>query len=258
MAEREQGLSLTVRKAMGILDCLGASDRSLSAGEIGRRLGLARSTVYRLLATLATGDFVSRDPSDARRYRLGFKITELASSLLDSIELRQQALPFLTELRDIAQETVHLVVMDQGQVAYIDKVECSKAVRMHSAVGRRGYVHCTAVGKAMLSCMSERAVERILAQQGLPACTPNTITDRQTLLLELEKVRRQGYAVDDIENEEGIRCLGAPVFDHLGRPAAALSVSGPAYRLSMERVRELADVVMSTASRISRQLGYSG
>jgi DNA-binding IclR family transcriptional regulator len=167
-------------------------------------------------------------------------------------------LPFLTELRDIAQETVHLVVLDQGQVAYIDKVECSKAVRMHSAVGRRGYMHCTAVGKAILAHMPVTDVHQILADHGLPSCTPNTITDSHSLHDELVRVRRMGYAVDDVENEEGIRCLGAPIFDHLGRPLSALSVSGPAYRMSMERVRELADVVIATASKISRQLGYPG
>jgi DNA-binding IclR family transcriptional regulator len=171
--------------------------------------------------------------------------------------LRLQARPFLIELRDFAQETVHLVVMDQGHVAYVDKVECSKAVRMHSAVGDRALVHCTAVGKAMLAFMPQEDVERILDDHGLPARTPQTITDRGRLREELKKVRRLGYAVDDIENEEGIRCLGAPIFDHQGRPAAALSVSGPAYRLSMERTLELAEGVMETAFMVSQQLGYS-
>jgi IclR family acetate operon transcriptional repressor len=258
MTEHDPVLTLTVKKAMDILDCLGEAAGPLSAREIGRKLGLPRSTVYRLLTTLATGGYVGQDPEKAQEYRLGFKIMELASSLLDSIQLRRQALPFLTELRDIAQETVHLVVMDQGQVTYIDKVECSKAVRMHSAMGRRGFSHSTAVGKAMLAFMPDEQVERIIGEHGLPTHTPNTITDRDALAEELERVRRQGYAVDNIENEEGIRCVGAPVFDHQGRPVAALSVSGPAFRLSMERALELAGVVISTASSISRQLGYSG
>ena len=258
MTEHEPGLTLTVKKAMDILDCLGEAAGPLSAREIGRKLGLARSTVYRLLTTLATGGYVGQDPESPEKYRLGFKITELASSLLDSIQLRRQALPFLTELRDVAQETVHLVVMDQGQVTYIDKVECSKAVRMHSAIGRRGFAHSTAVGKAMLAFMPDEQVERIIGEHGLPAHTPNTITEREAFAEELKRVRRQGYAMDNIENEEGIRCVGAPVFDHQGRPVAALSVSGPAFRLSMERALELAGVVISTASSISRQLGYSG
>ena len=117
-------VTLTVKKAMDILDCLGKAAHPLAAREIGHALDLPRSTVYRLLTTLEAGGYVSQDPGSSDKYRLGFKITELASSLLNSIDLRQQAGPYLKELRDIAQETVHLVVMDRGQVAYIDKVEC--------------------------------------------------------------------------------------------------------------------------------------
>jgi DNA-binding IclR family transcriptional regulator len=135
-------------------------------------------------------------------------------------------------------------------------VECSQAVRMHSAIGRRASAHSTAVGKAMLAFMSQKEVENIIEEHGLPVCTPNTITDKEALLRELERVRQQGYAVDDIENEDGIRCVGAPIFDHQGKPVAALSVSGPAFRLSMERVKELTGAVTSTALEISRQLGY--
>lgn len=258
MAQRETGLTLTVKKAMDILDCLGETGVPLSASEISRKLDMSRSTVYRLLTTLATGGYVSQDPASPEKYRLGFKIPELANSLLESIQLRQQALPFLQALKDVANETVHLVIMDRGQVTYIDKVECSQAVRMHSAIGRRGFAHCTAVGKAMLAFMSEEDVEGVIEEHGLPACTPNTITDKEVLLRELKRVRQRGYAVDDIENEEGIRCVGAPIFDHRGRPVAALSVSGPAFRLSMECIQELVGPVTLTASKISRQLGYSG
>ncbi len=256
MAQRETGLTLTVKKAMDIMDCLGETGVPLSASEISRKLNMSRSTVYRLLTTLATGGYVSHDPTNHEKYRLGFKIPELASSLLGSIQLRQQALPFLQELKDIANETVHLVVMDRGKVTYIDKVECSQAVRMHSAIGRRGFAHCTAVGKAMLAFMSEKEVESIVKKHGLFARTPNTITDKEALLRELERSQQQWYAVDAIENEEGIRCVGASIFDHQGKPVAALSVSGPAFRLSMERVIELTGAVTSTASKISQQLGY--
>lgn len=256
MTQRDRGLTLTVKKAMDILDCLGGTGVYLGASDIGRRLNMSRSTVYRLLTTLATGGYVTQDLVSPEKYRLGFKILELASSLLDGIELRRQALPFLQELKDLANETAHLVVMDRGQVIYIDKVECSQAVRMHSAIGRQGFAHSTAVGKAMLAFMSEEAVARIIEEHGLPACTPHTITSEEVLLEELERVRQCGYAVDDVENEDGIRCVGAPVFDHQGKPVAALSVSGPAFRMTLERVRELSAPVKATASKISQQLGY--
>ena len=258
MGEQTQGLSLTVQKAMDILDCLGRAKAPLAASELGRRLEMPRSTAYRLLTTLNMGGYVTQDLENPEKYRLGFKIVELASSLLDSIELRKQAAPFLGELRDHANEVIHLVVLEDGRVAYIDKLECSQAVRMHSSIGRQGSLHCTAVGKAMLAYMPESSVAEIIEQHGLPALTPKTITDKATLRRELEKVRQQGYAIDDLENEEGIRCVGAPIFDHGGKPVAALSVSGPAFRMTLERAEELGQAVQSTAQSISRQLGYRG
>lgn len=256
MAQPSSGLTLTVKKAMDILDCLGQSDNPLSASEVGRRLGISRSTAYRLLATLNAGGYVAQDSVNPEKYRLGFKILELANSLLDKIELRQLAPPYLKELRDLANETVHLVVMDRGQVAYVDKVECQQAVRMYSTIGRRGYAHSTAIGKAMMAFMLEGAVAEIIEQHGLPAFTPNTITDQESLLQELARIREQGYAVDDVENEEGIRCVGAPILDYQGRPVAAISISGPAFRVTAERARVLSRAVKATAAKISRQLGY--
>jgi len=256
MAQQSSGLTLTVKKAMDILDCLGETDMPLSASEVGHKLGISRSTTYRLLTTLNAGGYVTQALANPDKYRLGSKILELASNLLDKIELRQQALPFLKELRDLANETVHLVVMDRGKVIYIDKVECSQAVRMHSAIGRQGYAHSTSVGKAMLAFMPHEVVARVIEEHGLPACTSQTFTDEKALREELKKVRRNGYAVDDVENEDGIRCVGAPIFDHRGKPVAALSVSGPAFRMTQERVQELSMPVKATALKISRRLGY--
>jgi IclR family acetate operon transcriptional repressor len=256
MCSEDQALTLTVKKAMDILDCLAGARKPLSCSEIGRRLGMPRSTAYRLLTTLAIGGYVVSDSDGfGKRYRLGFKILELASRLLDGMELRRQALPFLRELRDATEETVHLVVADGAQVTYIEKVDSLKTVRMHSAVGRQGYMHSTAVGKAILA-YSNGDPTKTLEQQGLPALTPKTITSKNALLEELEVVREQGYAVDDGENEDGIRCVGAPVFDHQGEVIAALSVSGPSFRFSLERVRELSGVVKGAALQVSRQLGY--
>jgi IclR family acetate operon transcriptional repressor len=258
MCSEDRAFTLTVKKAMGILDCLAGARKPMSCSEIGRRLEMPRSTTYRLLSTLAVGGYVVADSDGyAKEYRLGFKILELASRLLEGMELRRQALPYLRELRDATGETVHLVVADGVQVTYIEKVDSLKTVRMHSAVGRQGYMHSTAVGKAILAYRGDD-VDRAIEKNGLPALTANTITDRDMLLEELERVRNQGYAVDDVENEEGIRCVGAPIFDHQGQVCAALSVSGPAFRFSLDRVRDLSGTVKGTGLEISRQLGYTG
>ena len=136
MEQGEKGLTLTVKKAMDVLDCLGESGSPLSASEIGRKLGMSRSTVYRLLATLTTGGYVTRDGVRAEEYRLGFKILELASRLLDSVELRQQARPFLCKLRDLANEAVHLVVMDHGQRPNPDTPAPDAPIIMHIYLDR--------------------------------------------------------------------------------------------------------------------------
>lgn len=258
MPKSDAYLTLTVVKALNILDYLGEMQRPCSAVEISRDLGISRSTVYRLLSTLAAGGYVAQDPAEPEKYRLGYKILELANGFLEGVELRRVAYPFLQRLRDLANETVHLVVMDGGQCTYVEKVECSQAVRMHSTIGSRVYAHCTAVGKSMLAHLPREEVEEVLARHGLPARTSNTITDKERLFQELERVRQQGYAVDDVENEEGIRCVGAPIFDHQGKVVAALSISGPAFRLTEERIQELAPHVKEAALAISRQLGYLG
>jgi DNA-binding IclR family transcriptional regulator len=256
LAGSNSGLTLTVKKAMDIVDCLAAEGAPLSAVELSRKLGLSRSTAYRLLTTLRAGGYVTQDLASPEKYRLGYKILALAGTLLDNIELRQQALPLLEELRDFANETVHLVILERGQVVYIDKLECSQAVRMHSSIGRLGFMHSTAVGKAMAAFMPRETVTRILDQHGMPAPTSNTITDRAAFEQELDRVRAQGYALDNVENEEGIRCVAAPILSFGGKPVAAFSLSGPAFRMTLERAEALSEAVRLTAARISRQLGY--
>lgn len=258
MCSADRVPTLTVKKAMDILDCLGSAGNRVTCGEISERLEMPRSTTYRLLSTLAACGYVVAEHDDhGTEYRLGFKILELASRLLDGMELRHRALPLLKRLRDVSEETVHLVVEDRGEVTYIEKVDSLKTVRMHSAVGRRGFMHSTAVGKAILAYRLDE-VDAVIGENGLPALTENTITDREGLLEELKTVRSLGYAVDDGENEDGIRCIAAPIFNHQGRVVAALSASGPAFRLSLDRLRELSGVVKSTGVEISRQLGYVG
>ncbi len=256
MRDDQVSVTLTVRKALDILDCLSKERTPLPTKEIARRCGISRPTAYRLLSTLASYGYVSRDHNQDERYRLSYKVLELSKSLLDGIELRQQALPFLTSLSQAANETVHLAVLDRDEVIYIDKVESTQPVRMHSTIGCRNPVHCTALGKAILAYLPPDERKRILDSVELERRTANTLTDRDRLEEHLDAVRLQGFAMDDLENEEGIRCVGAPIFGYSGKVVAAVSVSGPAYRLSVEMAREIGAQVRTTAASISRQLGH--
>lgn len=256
MRNDEAAVTLTVGKALDILDCLINAKAPLPTKEIARCCGISRPTAYRLLSTLGAYGYVTRDHNQDERYRLGYKVLELSKSLLDGIELRQQALPFLTSLSQSTNETVHLAVLDRDEVIYIDKVESTQAVRMHSTIGSRNPVHCTSLGKAILAYLSLEERKRILASVTMERRTANTITDPARLEEHLNAVRLQGFAMDDLENEDGIRCVGAPIFGYSGAVVAAVSVSGPAYRMSAERAGEIGAQLRTTAALISRQLGH--
>jgi len=204
--------------------------------------------------------FVTQDES-SKEYRLGFRLVELGQIVLDQIDLRKVAKPFLTELADQVEEVVHLVIMEQGKIAYLDKVEKVnelKSLRMVSRIGMRGHAHSCAVGKVLLSFLPENERAAIFKQRGLPRMTKNTMVDPVLLNQHLAKVKAQGYAVDEEENEEGVRCVAAPGAGWTGAGViAAISVSGPSVRMTKERIHGgLKNQVIQTALNISRTLGY--
>lgn len=246
----------SLERASALLRALGQAGRPLSAGELAAAVGLPRPTVYRLLQTLCAEGLVAQN---GRSFVIGSGVLWLAARRLEQLELRTVGRPILAELRDRTGETVHLGVLEGGQVVYVEKLESPGPIRMASMVGRIVPAHSTALGKAMLAYLPREQVERILEQHGLPRRTPNTITDPGRLFQELATVRTRGFSVDNIENEEGIRCVGAPVFDHRGRVAGAVSVSGSVTTISLERARrELGPLVREAAQRISQAMGWSG
>jgi IclR family transcriptional regulator, KDG regulon repressor len=247
-------LTLTVLKALDVLECLAFSAQSLSAPEVAERCGLTRPTAYRLLSTLASRGYVANGQDG--RYLLGTKMLSLSRRLIDNVELPRLARPNLETLCHDVGEAVHLAVLDNTEVLYIDKIESSAAARMYSVIGTRNPLHCTSLGKAILAFLPEDDRRSILDRVSLTQRTGNTITDRAVLEDHLDAVRDQGYALDDVENEVGIRCVGAPVLSNAGLPIAALSISGPTIRMTRDRATEVAAVVRNTAYEISRKLGY--
>jgi DNA-binding IclR family transcriptional regulator len=198
---------------------------------------------------------VNKSPATGR-YRLGLKLFELGSKAIASTELREHARAHLNRVMYETEETVHFCVLDQGEVLYVEKMEPQRSVRMASSVGRRMPAHSTAVGKSMLAELKETEVDDIIRRWGLRAITRKTITTPAELKAELRGIRARGYAVDDEENEEGVRCVGAAVRDYSGRPVAAISVSGPAFRVTHEKVPIIAKSVMEAGQALSSELGF--
>lgn len=240
---------------MAILQMLSAEGPDLSLGEISATLGLHKSTVHRLIMVLERHKLVERN-SDNGRYRLGLKLFELGTKAVSKLDLRGRARPVLERLVLETSETVHLCILDETEVVYLDKVEPARSVRMASSVGRRNPAYCTAVGKAIMAWLPEAQVETIVRKHGLKAMTANTITSFLELKTELAAIRDRGYAIDNEENEEGVRCVACVVRDFSGGPVAAISVSGPAFRVTREKVKSIARPVIAAANTLSVELGF--
>ncbi|WP_324715865.1 IclR family transcriptional regulator [Carboxydochorda subterranea] len=244
-----------MERAFQLLDALARSDAGVS--ELARTTGLHKATVHRLLRTLRELGLVEVGP-DGTRYRLGLRLLELGGRVLARLDLRDVARPYLMELRDRTRLTVHMAILNGTEVVYIEKLDSPANLRMASFVGTRNPAYCTALGKAILAALPEGELESVLAMTRLLPRTPNTITSRGALREELAAARARGYAIDNVENEEGIRCVGAPVYGHTGRVVASISVSGPIFSVTMEGIDELGQLVGDTAQQISRALGYPG
>lgn len=258
--EKPNNLVQTIERVATIFDVMAQSAHGISLKELSAKVGLPKGTAHRLLSSLAYFGYV-RQASESKNYHLGFKLVELGNLLLDQLDLRAQARPFLIKLSKKTKETVHLVVLDQNEALYIDKVVSNDkpgGLQMVSRVGLRVPAHCSAVGKLLIAHLSEKGVNDLILLKGLSQRTRNTITDPDHLKTHLKIVREQGYAIDNEENEKGIRCVGAPIFDQQGQAIAAISISGPAARITKQLVQNfLKKEVIKTAQAISRELGYT-
>jgi DNA-binding IclR family transcriptional regulator len=256
---RPNNLVQTIERASSILDILGQSPQGISVRELSTKIKLPKGTTHRLLSSLSYFGYVRQD-SKTRNYFLGFKLVELGNLLLSQLDLRKEAEPFLRNLAEKTKETVHLVFLDRNEIVYIDKVETeqnSSGLKMASRVGLRNPAHSSAVGKVLLAHFPEAELKNFIKEKGLAKRTENTIIDPTQLKDHLKSVRAQGYAIDDEENEKGIRCVAAPIYNEVGKTVAATSISGPAFRITKKVIQEsLKKEVMETAFKISQRLGF--
>ncbi len=250
-----RGLIGAVDRALDILNLFDSRTPELGTTEIAEAAGLHKSTAAGLIYTLATKGYLTQNPHN-RKYRLGLKLVERAAIVLGSMDLRHTALPYLQQLRDAFNESVNLAILDGGHMVYVERVLGTRALGMRSEVGKREPAHSTALGKAILSCWEPDEVAAYIARYGLRRMTARTVVDPATFLSQIAEARRLGYALDDEENEEGGRCVAAPVFDHTGRPVAAISISAPTARLALEDVPKVGAQVRAAALAISASLGY--
>ena len=243
-----------VKKAMELLDLFTEERPEWGVTELAQALGLPKATVHGLLCSLVEGGVLHRLPSG--RYRLGWRIPLLNRVLMESVPLRLEARPRMARLAELYGETVHLAVLERGRVLYLEKQQGNRAIQVNiTGVGAYLYAHASALGKVLLSGLSEKEVIAVVRTHGLPAITPNTITTLEELLSELRGVRERGYAYDLEEYLPDLCCVAAPIRDHTGEVIAALSFSVPKYRF-LEMKQAYRNVIVEAAKEISEALGY--
>jgi IclR family transcriptional regulator, KDG regulon repressor len=247
-------LSQTVQKSIDILEAIDKSDKLLSVEEIASICNIPRSTAYRLIRTLEYRKFLEKD--ERGKYYIGLRMVGFGQKLLNRNILIEIANAPMRKLRDISGETTHMAINDNGKVLYISKVESTNPVRMFSMIGARFPLYSTAMGKIMLAYMPKEKIDNWMSTAKLQKRTESTITNKKQLIDQLRSIRKNGYAIDNLENEEEIRCLGAPIFDNTGLVVAAMSISGPAYRFDLEQCMKLVKPLIEETTAISLQLGY--
>ena len=254
--EKSDYVVQSVDRALDILEAFNYQEEELGVTELSQKLGLHKNNVFRLLATLEVRGYIEQDKKTGN-YRLGIKTFEVANIFLHHLGLRRQARPILEELVNRCDETAYLAILDGFEVVYVLMHETSQTVRIVPRLGHRLPAYCTASGKVQLAYESRDHLGQIFEGRVLKKHTDNTIDNFDKLLTHLREAARVGFAIDDEELEQGVRCVAAPVRDYSHRVVAGVGLSGPVSRFSMERIeKELVPLVKEAATKISQRLGY--
>jgi IclR family transcriptional regulator, KDG regulon repressor len=244
----------SVANSIRLTKAFSEHQNEMGISALAARLGLAKSTVHRLASTLVEYDILEQN-RETGKYRLGLALFELGALVRRNMDTASQAQGEIHTLAEATGETIQLAILDHLSVLYIRVRESRQAVRMSSGLGSRAPAHCTSVGKALLAYQPPEIIKLVI-EAGLKRYTPNTITDPDLLMQELSSVRARGYAIDDEEIEEGLRCIAAPIRDHTGQVVSAISVAAPVQRMSKKTVQATIPPVVAAATAISRRLGY--
>jgi DNA-binding IclR family transcriptional regulator len=246
---------ISLDKSLRVIDLLSKNPQGLNLPELSGLLNFPKSTLHHILHTLLPYEYVIKDP-ETRKYSLGFKFLAIGRVILDNMDIRKIARKYLLELHDECKEAVHLAILRNGKVIYIDKTDTPGGLSLATYIGFATDPHAAAGGKVLLSELSRKEIVDLYRGRPLKVYGKNTITDRNHLFEELKKVRNLGYAIDDEEYYEGVRCVAAPVRAG-GEIVAALSITGSVFTMTMDRIRgELRELVMRKAEEISSKMKW--
>jgi IclR family transcriptional regulator, KDG regulon repressor len=246
----------SVRRALSIIEILANAPNGMGVTGVSRKIHAPKSSTHTILLTLARSGFLQREDRTGN-YILGLKILTLGSLNLDKTDVRTQAQGYLHNLVEHTGLTAHLAVLDGNQLVYVDKMDSPGMVKMNTWVGRRIDAHCTALGKALLASLPADRFDELYESKALAQRTVRTISSRDALRRELQRIRVRGYAVDDEECGIGVRCVGSTVFDREGKAAAAIGLSGTTAEISRERLESLGKLTRGSAGKLSRILGFT-
>jgi DNA-binding IclR family transcriptional regulator len=247
------GAAKALVKGLALVELVAAAPGPVRLTDLVEGSGVPRPTTLRLLGALLEAGVLELDP--ARGYSLGPQLAVWGQQYLERLDVAARAKDLMRALADETRETCFLGVRERRQVLYVAYAEGPQAVRPAARVGSRNPLHSTAIGKALLAFASPGLIDEYVAGE-LVARTERTITEPAALLDELERTRARGWSIDDIENEDGVRCVAAPVRDHLGAVVAAMSVAAPAYRFTVDDLFELAPTVLDATAALSRRIGW--
>jgi IclR family acetate operon transcriptional repressor len=256
MAPRDGGDQVqSLVRALALLNRIAeAPEDGATLTDLAHQVGLPTSTAHRLLTTLEQERYV-RFNQEGRLWSIGVQAFVTGCTFTKTRSLVGLARPHMRHLMEETAETVNLAIEDEGEAVYLSQVECRQMMRVFARPGTRVPLHCSAVGKAILSAVPDKRLSKILHQHGMPRLTVKTITTPSALRADLERVRKIGYAVDDEEHAVGLRCIAAPLFDETGDVVGAVSASGPMARIEEERVSSLGKLVLEAAGLISADMG---
>ena len=250
---RHERLS-SVATAIRLLKAFSEDEVDIGISDLARRMAIAKSTAHRLAVTLVSEGMLEQD-SGTGKYRLGVALFRLGALVRRRMEVSNEARPFLYDLREKINESVHLAILDGSEIMYVYNLESTHAIRMRSDLGVRKPAHCTAEGQAILAFQPQEVIDAVIAA-GLVPRTPRTITAPDKFLKALATVRQRGCAVENEESELGMVCIAAPIRDDTGAVVAAVGIAGPETRLSKRAVTTIAPHVITAADLVSARLGY--